>query len=47
MIFWIRLELSNGDEDGVLQLQMLEATQKAHHSGNEGEGWRNDLCQKT
>ena len=47
MIFLIRLELNNGDEDGVLQLQMLEATQKAHHSGNEGEGWRNDLCQIT
>ena len=47
MIFLIRLELDNGDEGGVLQLQMLEATQKAHHSGNEGGGWRNNLCQKT
>ena len=47
MIFWIRLELNNGDEDGVLQLQMLKATQKAQHSVNEGGGWRNDLCQKT
>ena len=36
IIAWIRLELDNGDEGGVLQLQMLEATQKARHSGNEG-----------
>ena len=47
IIVWIRLELDNGDEGGVLQLQMLEAIQKARHSGNEEGGWRNNLCNKT
>ena len=47
IIVWIRLESDNGDEDGVLQMQMLEAIQKARHSKNEGGGWRNKLRKKT